>query len=300
MEVFEPVIKYTLKKNAEYIVELVDQQNLVGTGPIELTSDAKGVLAIELPEEWTPYYKWLSVTVKEVGPPAVTVLIDSVTYLRPYATVEQIAEYTQGKVVPPQSIEYERFARHIIDGVVGMSFQFERKSVKVLGNDTDSLVFNDRLGGAVFKVTENGSTVLYDSTDPAFDNFYVTPGMSMYSAFLVEMGDAGNSVTDNRLEHVPTWPTRYSTPLFRYEHDYVIDGEFGWAVVPQAIQDAALLLTHDIACGNNRYVNKYLNKWTNGQVTLSYDERVFIGTGNQLVDSMLEPFKMEAIRARAL
>jgi hypothetical protein len=188
----------------------------------------------------------------------------------------------------------------MIDSIVGSKFQLERKKIDVLGNNTDSLVLNDRLGGQVFSIYEDVSTPVYDDASIDFESYYVTRGESPYCLFIHQYDSDGNPAENNRLEHHPTWPTRYSLPLFRYEHDYLVDAEFGWPVVPQDIQDATLLLINDIVCGNNRYANKYIRQWNAGGVAMSFADQVFAGTGNLIVDNILEKYKMEAIRARML
>jgi hypothetical protein len=299
MEVFGNQITYALQKDTDYVVTIVRQDNLGGTGPVQFTSDSKGVLTIEIPEEWQKYYGWYSVeiatTLGEV------VLIDGVSKVTQYATTAEILAYMQGKVNPTQAIEYERIARTLIDSITGTKFQFEHKVLTALGDNSDSLLLDERLAGQVFSIYENVVTPIYDDASIEFESYFVTRGNSNYSLWVHQWDSTGNALEEiNRLEHTPTWSSRYKSPLFKYEYDYTVDAEFGWAVVPQDVKDATLLLVNDIACGNNRYSSKYIDSFRNGSASVDYFKEVIKGSGNLIVDNILSKYTLESVRAKVL
>lgn len=292
MEVFGNEVTYTLKKNVDYLVRIQDLSSTIPIPPSTMTSDAKGVLVIMLPGDPSIDASFL-ITIQDMTSGSV-VLIEGVDVVRQYASTSAILAYMQGKVNPTQAVEYERLARYMINAVVGGTFSQKIKSVEAIGNNTDALVLNDRII-AITEVYEN-NVLLSDVTE----QFVVTASPYVLVRKTWTDGTQTTLVEENRLEHHPTWPTRYSLPAFKYEYDYVINGLFGWPVVPQDIQDATLLLINDIACGNNRYTNKYIRQWNGGGVAMSFADQVFAGTGNLIVDNILEKYKMEAIRARML
>jgi hypothetical protein len=294
MEVFGDTVSYTLKKNTNYLVSVVDQNS--GTLLVApYLSDSKGVISIDLVAEVTGNYDyWVSVEIHEgtlVTDPVV--LLDTVTKVRPYATATEAIVYTGGKITQPQALEYERFARALIDNITSAPFSFTRKKVLVNGNGTDSLLFDERIG-KVFNVWENGELIW--SIDMVDSPYLYSRGSNPYNMIVSDLTDG----EVNRMEHVNTWSTRYFLPTFKEGYDYDIDAEFGWQVVPQDVKDATLLLISDISCGNNRYANKYIKQFANGPQNISYFYQAIKGTGNLLVDNTLEKYKMEAIRAKVL
>jgi hypothetical protein len=295
MEVFGDTATYTLKKSTDYFVSVVNQESgyLMAT---PYTSDSKGLLTIDLIDEVTGNYDyWVSVEIVEgttaLGGPVV--LLDSVTKVRPYATATEAIVYMGGKITQPQALEYERFARALINNIIGTPFSFNRKTVLVNGNGTDHLLFDERVG-KVFNVWENGELVW--SVDMVDSPLLYSRGNNPYNVIVTDLNDG----EVNRMEHVNTWSTRYYYPTFKAGYDYQVDAEYGWQVVPQDIKDATLLLINDISCGNNRYANKYIKQFANGPQNLSYFDNSIRGTGNLLVDNTLEKYKMEAIRAKVL
>lgn len=259
------------------------------------TSDSKGVITVDLIDEVTGNYDyWVSVEICEgttgLDPVA---LLDTVTKVRPYATATEAIVYTGGKITQPQALEYERFARALINNIVGAPFSFNRKTVLSNGNGTDHLLFDERIG-RVFNVWENGDLIW--SVDMVDSPYLYSRGNNPYNVIVTDLTDG----EVNRMEYVNTWPTRYFLPTFKAGYDYQVDAEFGWQVVPQDIKDATLLLISDISCGNNRYANKYIKQFSNGAQNLSYFDQLIQGTGNLLVDNTLEKYKMEAIRAKVL
>lgn len=303
MEVFTNQVTYTLTKDAIYTSSVIREGYSDGlTSFAELqtqTANSRGQITIDLPP--TGYDSWFSVEVHEgTDLTGDVVLLDTVTRTRQYASTTAILSYMQGKVNPTQATEYERIARHQINSIIGSSFGFEHKIVDFPGNGTDVLVLDERLGGKVFRIFENGE-VIYDETDPLRNNFY-RAGYSPYTLVMDEYDDFTTSglVEGLAMEHGRTWSTRYLTPLFKENYDYRIDAEWGWKVVPQDIQDATLLLVNDIACGNNRYSTKYIDSFRNGSASVDYFKEVIKGTGNLIVDNILSKYTLESVRAKVL
>jgi hypothetical protein len=295
MEVFGNEVTYTLEKNTSYRVAISDHSRVpVKTSVQQIVSDSRGKLVIDItPIFDNPHMSHYNVNVEvEVREGTLltspVVLIDGVSKVRPYATVDEILAYMQGKVNPQQALEYERLARYMINSIVGFGFGQERTLVSTIGNNTDTLLFDERIG-RVFAVYENGIKI-WDTLDTSVT---YCRGYSPYS--MIVIGEP-----DNTVNHTPTWPTRYSIPTFHYEYDYLVDAEWGWPVVPQDIKEATLIMINDIVCGTNRYANKYIRQWNAGGVAMGYANQVFVGSGNLLVDNILEKYKMEAIRARML
>jgi hypothetical protein len=76
--------------------------------------------------------------------------------------------------------------------------------------------------------------------------------------------------------------------------------ETGYKVVPYDIQDATLMLIDDIKCGKLDYYKRYIKNYSTDQFKIEYDKRLIDGTGNILVDKILEKYKENIIRPGVL
>jgi hypothetical protein len=259
-----------------------------------LTSDSKGVLTIPVPNYY--YDNWYALTIFEGTDSGPIVLMDTVTKSRQYASTNEILSYMQGKVNPAQATEYEAVARMVINGIIGFEFSFKIDKVMVPGNGTDYLNFDNRLHSIVHLYHNNEKIWDFDSVWLA-DNvpgFTPTPVLHGYS-LVAKPDDAVDFA-----EFPQTWSTRYGTPFFKANNDYEVFGEWGWPVVPEDIRRATLLMVNDIACGNARYQNKYIDSFSNGINRIDYFKEAIKGTGNLIVDQILSKYVVESIRARAL
>lgn len=297
MEVYGTEFELTLKKDTNYFVSLTNMatgsvgNEVVGS---TLTSNAKGVLTVPIPNYY--YDNWYALTVWEGDDEGPIVLMDTVTKSRQYASTNDILAYMQGKVNPAQAEEYEAIARMVINNIIGFEFSFRLGTVPVNGNGTDFLNFDNRLHSIIRLYCNNEKVWDFDpvwltTNDPGF-----TPTPVLHGYSLVAMPD--DAV--NMAEFPQTWETRYGTPFFKNNYDYAVYGEWGWPVVPEDIRKATLLIVNDIACGNTRYQNKYIDSFSNGINRIDHFKEAIKGTGNLMVDQILSKYVTESIRARAL
>jgi hypothetical protein len=68
-------------------------------------------------------------------------------------------------------------------------------------------------------------------------------------------------------------------------------GLFGWNYVPVEIKQSVFLLVNDLLCSENIWRTKYLKKINSGQMSVEISSLAFTGTGNAIVDSLLQKFK---------
>jgi hypothetical protein len=66
--------------------------------------------------------------------------------------------------------------------------------------------------------------------------------------------------------------------------------ETGYKVVPYDIQDAATMLIDDIKCGKMEYHKRYILDYSTDQYKIKIDKSALSGTGNILVDKILEKY----------
>lgn len=255
------------------ITDMADSS--VTTGSVTSTSDSK--VTVSLPSEYDGSY---------------IVNVDSEDHyydvVRPYVdpttkgdTASEIAEYTK----------HEELARAIIDSVIIEGFYYKKKTIETtgLGADYIPLWVNAK---KVLKLYEN-NVLLYDAADP--DSYSTSYGITSDGTAIVETFD-GNI---NRLESaqliMPTSGSdiidiKYIYRGFPRTFDYRITLAVGYNNLPNNIVRAAELLIEDIACGKLDYAERYMKSYQTDQFKIGFDNRVFEGTGNLVVDKILSNY----------
>jgi hypothetical protein len=187
--------------------------------------------------------------------------------------------------------KYEEIARAIIDSVIPEGFYYTKKIIETTGLGADYLpLWPD--AKKLLKVYEN-NVLVYDSDYPELYpvNFEITKDKSA-----ITVKYAG---TFNRSESAPNViPAAYSDLLdmqFAYRgfvqtYDYIVVVEAGYANIPQDIVRATRLLIEDIACGKLDYYKRYMIYYSTDQFKIRFDDQVFEGTGNLIVDKILSKY----------
>ena len=255
------------------ITDMADQSVTTGT----VTSASNSKVTITLPSEYDGSY---IVNVDDTD--------NYIDVVRPYVdpttkgtTATEIADYTK----------YESIARSIIDSVIIEGFYYKKKMIETtgLGADYIPLWINAK---KVLKLHEN-NVLLYDASDP--ENYSTSYGITKDGTAIVEIFDG----RVNRLESanliMPTSGSdivdiKYVYRGFPRTFDYSILLAVGYPNVPTDIIRAAELLTDDIACGKLDYVERYMKSYQTDQFKIGFDNRVFEGTGNFVVDKILSNY----------
>jgi hypothetical protein len=255
------------------VTDMADQSVTTGT----TTSSSASKVTISLPSEYDGSY---------------VVNVDStdhyVDVVRPYVdpttkgeTATEIADYAK----------YESIARSIIDSVIIEGFYYKKKIIETtgLGADYIPLWVNAK---KVLKLYEN-NVLLFDAADPEIYSTSYT--ITQDNTAIVEVYE-GNL---NRLESaqliMPTSGSdiidiKYIYRGFPRTFDYSVLLAVGYPNVPTDIVRAAELLTDDIACGKLDYVERYMKSYSTDQFKIGFDNRVFEGTGNFVVDKILSNY----------
>ena len=303
-------VSYTVPDaSTEYILVIEDLLEQTET-EIVLQSNNNSVLTYALTEEFTKYDKSYPVTIYESltvsGVQDVRgdiVVEDNLDITRPYVdpttlgtTPTEIAEYT----------DHENLARAIIDSVTG-GFYYKRSYLEVVGQGTDYIPLWDKTH-KILTVHENAELVYDSSETPAAlttYNYLITKDKTAITKDPVETVDALN-----RAERKPARiPLAYSDSISLFDTedsgnvqtvssgvafsegtDYIILLETGYKVVPYDIQDATRMLINDIKCGKLDYYKRYVKAYSTEQFKIEYDKRLLDGTGNILVDKILDKY----------
>jgi hypothetical protein len=304
-------IKYDVPEaNTDYFFYIENEEDTV-FGSNTITSNSNSQITYTLDEDFVKYDNDYNVTIYESidDEPGDLVVEDILTVVRPYVnpktlgtTASEIASATYN----------ERIARAIIDSVVGSRFTFEKKIFETVGQGTDYMPVWDSLY-KVNQAYENGKLV-FDSSlvEPALDgyNYIVTKDKT---AIIKVPTDAFSTDSFNRAERKPLtyregasdsfyayapyenfdnmWMnTRNQAVAFPEGHDYIFVYEVGYKVIPNDIREATLMLIDDIACGKMDHYKAYVSDYKTDQFSLRYDPLKFLGTGNILVDIILNKY----------
>jgi 6-pyruvoyl-tetrahydropterin synthase len=209
--------------------------------------------------------------------------------VRPYinpdehgTTASEIATYASN----------EELARAIIDSVCDVEFYYKKKVIQTTGQGTDYLPIWVN-GKKVLKVYEN-NVLLYNADDleNSVSAFEIIPDGS---AITMTFNDAINRDESARIL-LPASPTDiaeldYSARGFPKGWDYTIILEVGYNKVPSDIVRATELLIHDIDCGKLDYYKRYIGAYNTDQFRIQFDKTVFEGTGNLIVDKILDKYR---------
>lgn len=289
-----------------------------------LTSSASSKITYSLTEDFVKYDKSYALTIYEDAGSSGEDLVrgdivveDNLDIARPYVnptvlatsgTATDIAAYT----------EYESLARAIIDSITG-GFYYDRTYLEVVGQGTDYVPLWKKTH-KILKAYENAELTydLSDTTDgPALKsyNYLITKDKSAITKDPVEATDSLNRAE----RRYPTIPVASSDSIslfdtedsgnvqtivpsaaFREGTDYIFLLETGHKVVPVDITDATKMLIEDIKCGKLDYYKRYVKNYSTDQFKIEYDKRMIEGTGNILVDKILNKYIETIIRPGVL
>ena len=213
---------------------------------------------------------------------------ENLDIIRPYVnankigdTASEIAEYRM----------HELLARAIIDTIIPNGFYNYKKVIQAVGQGSDYFpLWYDT--NKILKVYEN-NVLVYDVDTPSENicDYVITLDNSAVQRVLT-----GNW---NRAENAPpNLPISvgdlgyfgYNTVSFPAGYDYTFIVDSGYKTIPSDVEIATRALIEDIKCGKLDYYKRYVTSYNTDQFTIQFDKAVFSGTGNMLVDKILDKY----------
>jgi hypothetical protein len=305
-------------ENADYILVIEDVAELTEIEEY-ITSTANSEITYSLTEDFVRYDKSYAVSIYEEvsGERGDIVVEDNLTIERPYVNPTTLAKSGTATDIAAYT-EYEGLARAIIDSITG-GFYYNRTYLEVVGQGTDYIPLWKKTH-KILKAYENAELV-YDLSNtvdgPALKsyNYIITKDKSAITKDPLETTDALNRA-ERRYPKIPVAPSD-SISLFDTEDsgnvqtivpaaafpegtDYILLLETGHKVVPNDITDATKMLIEDIKCGKLDYYKRYIKNYSTDQFKIEYDKRMIDGTGNILVDKILDKYIETIIRPGVL
>jgi hypothetical protein len=307
---YDSFASYTLEPSTQYYVVIREYDRNVIVFQKSITSNTAGVLSIDWTgtygENDTPYdfRKYDETYHVEITADGEIAGEDNLTVERPYVDPNTLGE-TSTDIATAK--ENERLARAIIDSVVAGGFYFKTSWLEPVGQGTDYMPIWER----AYKILK-----VYENAELVYDTSLEVPGMGEWNYVITKdktaiTKDPNYKILDfNRSESVPVGLniaasdsiSMFDTAdsgntvglksgvLFNKGTDYLFYLETGYKVVPYDIQDATKMLINDISCGKLEYFKRYVTDYSTDQFKISIDGAAFAGTGNILVDKILDKY----------
>lgn len=223
------------------------------------------------------------------------VVEDVIDFVRPYvnpnslgSTASEITEYTQLEMV----------ARSIIDTIIQDGFYNSKMIVQGVGQGSD--YFNVwKKFNKVLKVYENNILIFdFETPDENFYAFNITGDNSAIQRVSestynrVEQGSIILPASAGDLGSVGTG----RVVDFPRGYDYIFLLDAGYKTVPVDIEYATKLLIEDLKCGKLDYYKRYVTSYNTDQYKIQFDKTVLNGTGNMIVDKILDKYRNNLVR----
>lgn len=208
--------------------------------------------------------------------------------IRPYVdpntlgtTASEIAEYTTLELV----------ARSIIDTFVPEGFYNKKVTIVGTGNGSDYFPLWEKVY-RVFKVYENNELV-YDRSTPDTNKYeYVITAdkTAIQKVYAGQMNRYESTAQNLPIGRGDLGYYGYEGVGFPQGYDYTFVVDYGYITVPADIEHAQKLLIEDLKCGKLDYYKRYVTAYNTDQFKIQFDKTMFNGTGNFLVDKILEKY----------
>lgn len=270
----------------DLIIEDEDRDIVMLEETITSTSGKKINYTFET-DNWHLYDKVYALRIQEAD--GDIVVEDMLEITRPYVdpaslgtTATEIAEITQRELT----------ARLIIDAITA-GFYYKTETIEHTGLNTDYAPIKHR-ARKILKVYQNNE-LWYDSSleEPAI--FGVTYKLSDNKTAIIQEVTGAYNRADQAPLMLPTAQSDWLGPIgwgntFSKSSDYTFVVEAGYKVVPVDIKEATLMLMEDIKCGKLDYFKRYASAYNTDQFRIQFDKTLFSGTGNLIVDKILERY----------
>jgi hypothetical protein len=210
--------------------------------------------------------------------------------IRPYVnpntlgtTASEIAEY---KIL-------ELVARSMIDTFCPEGFYNKKITVVGTGNGADYFSLWEKVY-RVFKVYEN-NVLVYDRSNPELGDYQytITPdktAIQRVSADVLELNRYESTAQNLPVASGDLGYYGYEGISFPSGYDYTFVVDQGYLNVPEDVEYAAKLLIEDLKCGKLDYYKRYVTSYNTDQFRIQFDKAMLGGTGNFLVDKILDKY----------
>jgi len=275
-----PIANYTY---VQVVEDLVDHSVVETT----VHSNANGVVTYVLPLDKVQFDRKFYIKFYDTEHEHI-LYEENLDIIRPYVNANKIGD-TASEISEYRM--HELLARAIIDTIIPNGFYNYKKVIQAVGQGSDYFpLWYDT--NKILKVYEN-NVLVYDVDTPSENicDYVITLDNSAVQRVLT-----GNW---NRAENAPpNLPISvgdlgyfgYNTVSFPAGYDYTFIVDSGYKTIPSDVEIATRALIEDIKCGKLDYYKRYVTSYNTDQFTIQFDKAVFSGTGNMLVDKILDKY----------
>jgi hypothetical protein len=276
-----------------------DYGTQVGTSGVAFNDPALGKYTFDLDSAYTYLNRVLQVVWSYTLNGKATSQEDFYEAYTPYASVSDIIDY-YGFGTRASDLNYrsqdeiqsaEFIARMQVENYTGQTFGRKWGDQEIFGNNSDALELIERMI-SIEKLYENGILSIDYTTDPISNNFGwdVELTTTNRAIRIVNNSNQGAIAYDSSFD-----PTVLYAGRFRSGYRYKIWGEKGWIYVPQDVRRCTVMLAGDYLSKDAEWRNKYLKKIQLGEIDFELDSGAFTGTGNVIVDQILDQYRNTGI-----
>ena len=297
--------------DTDYILVINEGTRNINEVTETVTSSASAQITYVLPSQFDMYdesyylaiYEAVYTTGSEDPEEGDIVVEDNLDVMRPYVDPNNLGT-TASEKAEYRNLEF--LARSIIDSITG-GFYYEKSWYEPIGNNTDFMPIWDKTY-KILKAYENNELVWDSSQTPSALgqwNYLLTKDKTAIIKDWVQQEDsyirqAGNpkGVPLAESDSYYLYDTEDSTVTFAVipgvtfpmGWNYLFELETGYKVVPYDIKEATLMLIDDLKCGRLDYHKRSIVNYSTDQYRVQIDKSALGGTGNIIVDKILEKY----------
>jgi hypothetical protein len=211
----------------------------------------------------------------------------------PYATVSDIIQYYNLGAKPSENnyksaeqiVNAEKIARMQINSYTNQDFGKRYGSQEFFGSGSDALQLIEKMI-TLDKVYENNALAIDYTASPTYNIFGFNVEITPTNNAVRIINDYADVRYDNQVD-----PTIYLYGRFRSGSRYTLYGTIGYKYVPQDIKLCSILLAGDYLSRDYEWRNKYLSKVDLAEISFEMHNGAFSGTGNVIVDQILDNYR---------
>lgn len=274
-----------------YLEDVVDHS----VETVEVQSSTESKVEYILPRSKVQFDRDFLIRIYDTDLTGEIVVDSNLTVYRPYVdpnmlgtTATEVAEYKRLEII----------ARSLMDGYLGNDsatgegFYNHKLIVEGIGEGTDYYPMWHNVK-KVLKVYEN-NVLVYDAETP--DDWEFKYAIATNNSAIIKVMNG----LYNRHEAKPIRAVSAYGDLGFYNgggvafpkgYDYTFILDVGYKAVPPDVEQAAMMLIDDIKCGRNEYYQRFVTQYSSGQFDIKFAPSYLTGTGNMIVDKILNNYK---------
>jgi len=218
--------------------------------------------------------------------------------VRPYVDPKTLSETNSASEIQEYTT-FELVARSIIDTYTNYGFYNKKVVMQTTGQGGDYLsLWNP--ANKILKVYEN-NVLAFDSDEEDLTKnlaFYtLTPDKTAVQRFESDIYNrAEGSLRYLFVSSGDIAPYGGRLVAFPAGYDYTLNLESGYKTIPADVEYAAKLLIEDLKCGRLDYYKRYTTNYSTDQYKIQFADAMINGTGNMIVDKILDKYVLSIKR----